>query len=509
MEVLVVIFFVLLLTQSFATSMAWFITTILVLQFLAIIAVVFVERKQPATTLSWVLVLMYLPVIGYIFYIFFGSTKKIKLESKKKRMKKIDDVYSKYVVKQLKIISEGELKLHEDVLKDYIHLIELNTSSSHSCYIEGNDVKLFTSGKDKFDCLFKDIENAKETINVLYFIIKGKDEIGKKFIKLLSKKAKEGVRINLIYDRFGDLKTSRKDFKELIDAGGKVIAHLPNIYKSLIQGNYRNHRKIVVIDGKVAYTGGINIGDEYLGLDKKLFPWRDTSIKVTGNAVVLLQLRFLIDWIYLEKQLNHYTPVEWSKKTFSMYFKIHPKEKANMGIQIVSSGPDSNEPHVKDAYMQMINSCKKFVYIQSPYFIPDIAVLNCISIAARCGKDVRVMLPGLPDKKFVWYITSSYIEDLLSCGVKVYLHKGFIHAKTMTIDEAVSSVGTTNLDERSFRLNYEVNTIVYDTKFGKKCKKVFEEDMKDCMELKLSAYKKRKLWIKICESACRFFAPLS
>lgn len=509
MEIVFGILILVLFSKNLAISIAWITYMILILQLLCILSVIFIEKKEPATTMAWLMVLIFLPIIGFILYLLLGSTAKIKLESRMKRMQKIDSLCTKFALRQSKKIKRAEVEIHDKRLEEYLDIIMHGVNSTNAIYTEGNDVKLFVSAKDKYEELAKDIENAKESINIEYFIIKAKDESGKKLIDLLTKKAKEGIKVKLIYDRFGELKTTKKEFKGLIDAGGEVYVHLPTLSKSIIQGNYRNHRKIVVIDGVIGYTGGINIGDEYLGLNPKISPWRDSAVKIKGPSVQLLQLRFLIDFIYLDRQKKKKKHFRLDDKSVKMYMKEQETYAADMGVQIISSGPDSTHEHIRDHYLKLINDAKEYIYIQTPYFIPDQTTLDCIRLAADSGKDVRVMIPGVPDKKFVWNITNSYVEELLEHGVKVYMYNGFIHSKMINIDGIITSIGTTNLDVRSFRINYEVNSTVYDSKFGDKCKKTFEKDIKSSKELIYSTYKNRKVTRKMIEAVCRFFAPLA
>ena len=268
---------------------------------------------------------------------------------------------------------------------------------------------------------------------------------------------------------------------------------------------------MVIIDGQIAYTGGINIGDDYLGEYKKITPWRDTSIRLTGSSVLALQMRFLSDWVFLEKQRMHKrrTPEEQRGEEFIKRFFPKPNFPGNKGVQIVASGPDNVREYIRDAYIRIINDARDYVYIQTPYFAPDETLLDAIVLSAKSGVDVRLMLPGIPDKKYVYYVTLSYIEALLQAGVKVYIHKGFLHSKTFVMDDFVSSVGTTNLDIRSFKLDYEVNAFIYDKSFAGICRESFFKDIGDCRELDFITYSKRSATSKFFESVCRLFTPLA
>ena len=473
---------------------------IYIIQIISIILLVFFERKDPSHILAWILVIFFLPVVGIFFYFFFGSTLKLKFERKYRRIKKVEEEYLKFISKEFFKLENNKNKLED--IKDYSDLIILNTKSSMGYYTENNDAEIFTSAKDKFDMLFKDIENAKESIDIIYFIFNPKDKIGKKFLDLLVKKAKQKVKVRLIYDRFGNYKNRLKDFKPLLDEGGEVIPYMPSFLKTILQINYRMHRKVVIIDKKIAYTGGINVGDEYLQMDKKLFPWRDTSIKLKGPCVSFFNFRFITDYIFL-KNKKEIINEKYNKKILNNF------SKENIGVQIISSGPDSKREFIKDGYIKMINLAKKYVYIETPYFIPDESFLNAIKLCVLSGVDVRIIIPKIPDKKYIYYITLSYLETLLNWNVKVYMYNGFIHSKMIVIDDMVSTIGSSNIDIRSFRLNYELNSFLYGEKIGKECKEIFVNDIKDSKEVKIEEFKNRKIFLKIMERLFRIFIPLA
>ena len=285
-------------------------------------------------------------------------------------------------------------------------------------------------------------------------------------LELLAMKAKEGVQVKLIYDRLGCIKTRLKDFQMLKEAGGEVLPFLPSLFRTCFHFNYRYHRKLVVIDGQIAYTGGINVGDDYLSKYSHITPWRDSAIRLIGESVSIMQLRFLCDWYFLYKQDVH------NEKPFFVedIFDIHEKPLEvinNMGVQILSSGPDSETSYIKESYIKMIMSAKKYIYIETPYLVPDETFLTVLRMACLSGIDVRIMLPKKPDKPYVYGITLSYAEELLKAGAKVYLREGFLHAKSIVIDDFVTNIGSCNIDIRSFVLDYELNAIIYELAFEK------------------------------------------
>jgi len=378
----------------------------------------------------------------------------------------------------------------------------MNLFRNQSFFTQNNDVQIFTDGNEKFEELFKCIENANESVHVLYYIIKN-DDLGKKLIDLLEKKANEGVEVRLLYDSIGGRKLKKQDVQGIIDAGGKVGKFFSSIFKHLnFKINYRNHRKIVVIDGRIGFVGGFNVGNEYLGLNKKFGYWRDTHIKIIGAAVTDLQRRFFLDWGNATREDLNYQP---------KYFPQMTEEEVDgdAAIQIVTSGPDGRDETIKQNYVKLISSAQKSIYIQTPYFAPDASVMEALKIAALSGVDVRIMIPNKPDHMFVYWATYYYVGELLKYGVKVYTYEnGFLHAKTVVIDSVVSSVGTANFDVRSFKLNFEVIAIIYDTMKSTELKNIFEEDINYSLELTNELYLQRGIVIKFKESISRLLSPL-
>lgn len=479
---------------------------------ISIITLIFVRRKDMSVTFAWLLVLIFLPLLGFILYFFFGSTYKLRLMSKKFRMEGIEEKYGDALKKATEAISAEKIVFQDPETKNFRDMIIMNSRNSKCFFTEDNDVQLLVNGQEKFPRMFQDIEAAKESIHVMYFIIKSKDQIGKDLIALLAKKAAQGVEVKVLFDGMGCMATRFAHFKPIIEAGGQVQRFLPSMFKTLIELNYRLHRKMVIIDSKIAYTGGINVGDDYLGLYPKISPWRDTSVRVTGTAVKELQMRFFADWIFCEKQNKKMKGQRISDMNLNTLLETYfscPVGTGTAGVQIISCGPDSKYATHRDSYMKIASSARKYLYLQTPYFIPDQGILDTLRLAAQSGIDVRVMIPGIADKQFVYYVTLSYIQELLESGIKVYKHKGFLHAKTFVIDDHVASIGTTNLDIRSFKLDYEVNTLIYHREFAQTCRDTFLNDIEDSTEITLREFEKRGRWSYFCESLCRFIAPLS
>jgi cardiolipin synthase len=364
-----------------------------------------------------------------------------------------------------------------------------------------NDVRVYTDGHEKFDNLIKDIGRAQDHIHLQYYILRS-DNLGRRVIEALRKKAEEGVVVRLLYDDMGSRKMSKKALQGLEAAGGEVAVFFPKRLPIInLRLNYRNHRKIVVIDGKTSYVGGFNIGDEYLGLSKKFGYWRDTHLRLEGQSVKTAQTRFILDW----NQANSRNPIHYEERYFPTL-----AEPGECSMQIVSSGPDSEWEQIKNGYIKMINSAKHSVYIQTPYFIPDESLMDAIRIASLSGVDVRIMIPSMPDHPFVYWATYSHVGIVLRAGARVYIYNnGFIHAKTIMVDDEISSVGTANIDVRSFRLNFEVNAFIYHAQTTKQLTDTFLYDMEThSSELTLEAYRQRSLWIRIKEAVSHLLSPI-
>ncbi len=462
---------------------------LIIVNILFITAVIFTEHKRPQGAVVWTLILTLLPIAGIFLYLFFGNGLNIYKKRKRVNESRFYDYLS---INKKDILSEKN-----KTVSRFRELILFNLSNSESIFSKDNTLTLFTDAKEKYQSLFTDILNAKHSVNIEYFIIRN-DEVGRDFIDLLTLKAKEGVRVNLIYDELASLHTTMKMFAPLISAGGNVYRFFNSIGLNILRVNHRNHRKIAVIDGKCGYIGGMNIGLEYMGL-KKLNPWRDTHLKIEGSAVYSLQAAFLNDLICSgklnENSLEEYFP----KKNFP----------GNKCMQVVTSNPELQREEIKLSFLKLITGAKKSIYIQTPYFVPDRTLTDCLKTAALSGVDVRIMIPGKPDKKYIYYITLSHIDELLQAGVKFYIHKGFLHSKTIVTDCAVTSIGTANFDMRSFMLNYEVNAFIYDKDFSLKNLEAITKDMEKCRELSYEEFSKRGFLRKLTERILKLFSPLA
>jgi cardiolipin synthase A/B len=483
---------------SFFTYNNYFATGIFLINCLFAITVIFLERKNASSAWAWLLILYFLPLIGFILYLSLGRqlSKKHLFRWDGKKHIGID----KLITYQQDAIQNETFEYRDPSVANYNHLVYLNLVSSNAVLTQDNHVDIFTDGTDKFEALLHDITHAKEHIHIQYYIFK-LDNLGQRIYQALLERAKHGVKVRILYDEMGSRGVKKRHFKELIALGGEVEVFFPSILPLINPRlNFRNHRKIVVIDGRIGYIGGFNVGDEYLGLNTKFGYWRDTHLRIAGSAVHPLQTRFLLDW----NQASQKHRVHYSER----YFPAIPL-KGTSTLQIVSSGPDNEWSNIKNGYIKLITQAKKHVYIQSPYFIPDESFFDAVKIAALSGIDVRIMIPNKPDHMFVYWATYSYVGLLLEAGAKIYIYnEGFIHAKTIIVDEEVASVGTANIDNRSFSLNFEVNAFIYDQHVSKQLADIFEADMKKSYQLTKDMYASRSLYIKFKEAVSRLLAPI-
>jgi len=474
------------------------ITSTLVINIFLAVALIFLERRDPTSTWAWLLVLFFIPILGFVIYLLLGRQLRQKHLFRWEGRNKIG--IEKLINYQLEAIENETFEFLKTDTEEYGDMIYLHLHNNHSVLTQDNDVQIFTDGQEKFEALLEDLEHARDHIHIQYYIFR-LDGIGKRIEEVLIRKAKSGVKVRMLFDDIGSRGLHVRHFRELITSGGEVAAFFPALLPLINPRlNYRNHRKIVIIDGRIGYIGGFNVGDEYLGLSKKFGYWRDTHLRIEGSAVHPLQTRFILDW----NQASPRTNIQYDER----FFPAIPR-KGTVGMQIVSSGPDSEWEDIKDGYLKMIFLAKDYIYIQTPYFIPDTSMLDALRIACLSGVDVRIMIPNKPDHMFVYWATYSNIGLLLKAGARVYIYEnGFIHAKQIVVDDQVSSVGTANIDVRSFRLNFEVNAFIYDREKSHELAEIFEEDIQNSTELTLDAYLERERLIKVKESISRLLSPI-
>lgn len=454
--------------------------------------IIFFERQNASTTWAWLMVLVLIPLLGFILYLIFNKNFSRKHMFYWADQDKVG--IKTQVSEQINTIKNETYQFYNPISELYKDHIFMHLEKNGAILTENNHVDIYTDGQEKFDALFKDIHQAKDHIHIQYYIIHD-DGLGTELVDALTEKAKQGVQVRVLYDHMGSRGISKNFYNGLIAAGGLVEVFFPHF-----NYNYRNHRKLAIIDGSIGYIGGFNVGDEYLGLDEKFGYWRDTHLRTKGNGVHALQTRFILDWNQASKEKNF---------TYEARFFPEFPQVGHVGMQVVSSGPDAEWQHIKNGYVKMIVTAKKYIYLQTPYFIPDDTLLDTLKIAALSGVDVRIMIPDKPDHMFVYWATLSNMGELLRAGAKVYIYEnGFIHAKTLIADDAIASVGTANFDSRSFSLNFEVNAFIYDEQKTQELRTTFEKDIQVSKELTLEDYQKRSLIIKIKESISRLLSPI-
>lgn len=455
---------------------------------LSCIIVVLKENRNPIRSLAWVVALIFLPYVGLVFYIFFGrSLRGQRMVSRHNKQKMVTQMNFRGVDLRKVPISESEKSL-----------VKLARNISSSIYSENNKVEIFTEGRTKFEALKRDLENARHTIYLQYYIFLD-DSTGQEIAEILKRKAREGVDVKVIYDHIGSFSASNRFFKEMEEVG--VDTHpffkvtFPHFANRL---NWRNHRKIVVIDGKIGYIGGMNIADRYVKGPKPGEVWRDTHFRIEGDVLESLTFSFAVDWNFL------------NQPHLMLYPRTSPGTLNNhVGMQVVVSGPTGNWDNLALVYMKAISMAKKSIYIQTPYFLPTDALQHALEAAALSKVDVRVMIPRKPDSRMLRYASFSYVTQCLRAGIKVYLYNpGMLHAKAMMIDDTFVTAGSTNFDFRSFENNFECNLLIYDKEVNKEMRDIFFRDMGHCTRLSYALWHQRPILQRAWESVVRLVSPI-
>ncbi|MFD2551697.1 cardiolipin synthase [Bizionia sediminis] len=479
-------------------SFLWEIAYVLFILF--VIARVLQDTRSSTKTLSYILFIIFVPILGVIFYFSVGTNyRKRKLYSKKivtdevlrERIKKRLNAYTKA------IRNSGLIPQKSNTLVEFIR------RAGNSPLTANNEVKLLINGEEKFPELLQALEKATDHIHIEYYIYEN-DITGNQIADILIKKAKQGVAVRFMYDDFGSHGLGKTFIKKLEDAGVQTAPFYKiKWYAFANRINYRNHRKIVVIDGMVGFVGGINISDKYrndLQNNQPLF-WRDTHIKITGQATAYLQYLFMGDWNFCSHKAFAYSNRYFIDSTQQEHIE-------NEVVQFAASGPDSKQPVIFYALLEAISSAKKSIYITSPYFIPDESLMDALIIAVQGGLDVKILIPGVSDSKMVNAAASAYYTELLAVGAKIYKYnKGFVHAKTMVVDNDLAVIGSANMDYRSFDLNFEVNAMVYSKKIAAQLTKVFETDLSHATLIDAEAWLNRPKYIHVWEKMVRLLSP--
>lgn len=465
------------------------------------VVIVFFQRRDPKAVWTWLLILYFVPVFGFFFYLIFAQDYR---KSKMFRVKEVEDRLRFSLKNQENLLRTESRYLDDPLAADYADLVYYNLEQAGAVLTLKNSLEIFTDGQKKFEDLRNELRRAERFIHIQYYIIKN-DELFDSIVPILKERVRNGVEVRILYDGMGGRFMPRKRWEELIDEGIRVACFFPPILGRLnLRVNYRNHRKIVVIDGRVGYVGGFNIGREYLGRDPKFGYWRDTHLKIAGDAVISLQICFALDWNYAAKE-NLFKDGRY----FAGDYLPETMLNTPLGIQIITSGPDSQRRQIRDNYLQLIHRARHHIYIQTPYFVPDDAVLSALKIAAASGVDVRLMIPCKPDHPFVYWATYSYVGEMVAAGARCYTYEnGFLHAKGVMVDSRVSCYGTANMDIRSFELNFEVNATIFDEESTEALEEIFLDDLTRCREVTKEVYEARGLLVRIREQGSRLLSPL-
>ncbi|MGM9891816.1 cardiolipin synthase [Limosilactobacillus sp.] len=478
----------------------WILLGIVVINELAAIFTVFREKRDIAATWAWLLVLTLIPVIGFIIYAFLGRKPT---QRRLNRIKSQTRLKLREAVKQQQKQFSNMPKPRFSIAQVYRRTIMLFQSIDESFLSRHNQVDIFTNGNQLFAKMFDDIAAAQKSIHIEFYTIYN-DRIGNQLRTLLEQKAAEGVEVRVLYDSWGSMGVKPSFYAKLRELGGYATPFLmtrSNIFDFRI--NYRDHRKIVMLDGKIGYIGGFNVGDQYLGRLPKFGPWRDTHLRVVGGAVFGMQRQFIGDWNASVKseasRIAHYHP----------YFPEIKVPNGNTAMQTVASGPEGELEKIKMGYLRLINAAQDHIWIQTPYLIPDDSILDALRVAAHSGIDVRIMIPCKPDHPFVYRATQYYARALANEGVTIYTYqRGFLHAKTIVIDGRMASVGSANLDFRSFKLNFEINAFIYDRQLTDRLEQIFVDDIRSCRVMTPARFAEQSRWLQFKQYFSRLLSPI-
>ena len=474
--------------------MSWVNVIFVIYQIIAIMAVIHVvmDNRQPAKTMAWALVIWFIPVVGIVFYLFFGINTRKERHVSERSMNQLTKR------SMLEFAEQHDLRLPEK----HKPLIDLFINQNLALPFKDNHIDIYTEGYTFFPALLAAIGQARQSIHIDMYIF-ADDALGTLVADALIDRAHEGVEIRVIYDDVGCWNVKHRFFERMREEGIQVMSYLPVRFPSFTSKvNYRNHRKIVVIDGNVGFIGGINIALRYVKGTGQM-PWRDTMIKVTGGAVYALQRAFLVDWYFVDRTLlsdrKYYPPVLRDEQTVN-----------NCLAQVVTSGPVTPYPEIMQGFVRIILGARRYLYLETPYFLPNDSVLFALKTAALAGVDVRVLCPMYSDARFVEWASRSYLREVVEAGVQVSLYKpGFLHSKLMVCDDAITTCGSTNLDFRSFENNFEANIFFYDEGVALRMKKVYLDDEKQSILLTdVPGRMNRGFFKRLWESVTRMLSPL-
>ncbi len=456
-----------------------------------VVLLIILDNKKPEKAFAFIFLILLFPIAGIVIYLLFGAQyQKKKLFTKKRYF---DKVYLNKISEEQK--ADAEIRIEGT----YTKLPTLFYNIEQVSFTLNNEITLLNNGEEKFPAFLAEIQNAKESIHLDYYIIRDSD-IAQRVIDILCQKSAEGVKVRVIYDDVGS-SLSRSTLAQMRESGVASYPYMPVVFSRLAyKANYRNHRKIAVIDNEVGFVGGININDKYINPSKSGLYWRDTHVMIKGEAVIDLQYLFISDWYFVSGQRIDLDEVRYRNLSGI---------QSQVPTSILGSDYGKNNQTIKEAFFRMITSAREEVLITTPYFVPDDSIFNALKITAKSGVKVTLILPERPDSRTAYYASQTYFKDLLNSGVKIYYYaKGMMHSKIMIIDEAVSTVGSTNMDQRSFNLNAEVNAFMLSEKIARDLKTTFMEDLENSYPLTLGLLRRRKWYVKVICSLARLLAPI-
>ena len=457
---------------------------------------IILEKRSPFKTAAWLMVLILVPIFGILFFVVFGQEYRKTKKFSRKGLKGLNKLRT-LASEQLREIGKTHPEPDHEILANE-NIIKLLLNNSNTLLTTGNQVELLKDGEKTFEAIFTEIEAARHHIHLEYYIFSD-DKIGSRLKEILVRKRAQGVEVRIIVDDVGSWDLRKKYFTDLRAKGIEIFPFMEVRFPRLTSRvNYRNHRKIVIIDGKIGFIGGINIADRYVEGMPKLGHWRDTHLLLKGDAAACLQVIFAADWYFVSHK-NIYG------------YRYFPKftEAAGTPIQISASGPDYNWEAIAQAFFVAISNARKKIYLVTPYLMPPQALLTALQTAALSNVDVRIIIPEKSDARLSKWCSFSYVEQLLEAGVRIYFYQnGFIHSKYLLVDDSFSSVGTSNFDFRSFETNFEANAFIYNRAFSKKLQAHFMDDLQNSREIELPQWQQRSTLFKVRESLAHIISPM-
>jgi len=452
------------------------------------------KARSAQGSVAWAIALLMLPYLSLPLYAFLGRSKFHGYVE----ARRLGDHEVQKVAQRLGVTKSAFAATFED---DEMPEVRAAEGLAKMPFTRGNDGSLLIDGDATFGAIFAALEEARDYVLVQFFIVKD-DEVGRELKAKLIQKAGEGVRVYFIYDEIGSFSLPRSYIAECREAGIDIRPfHTTKGKRNRFQVNFRNHRKIVVVDGRIAFVGGLNVGDEYMGRHPVLSPWRDTHMRIEGPAVMGVQLAFVEDWYWAAHELPELPRLDWAPRQSST--------RADMRMLVLPTGPADSLETCALFFDAVIHGARKRLWIASPYFVPDEAVVRALQLAGLRGVDVRIMLPEKADHKLVYLSSFSYLAETERAGVKIYRYQpGFLHQKVMLLDDNVAAVGTANLDNRSFRLNFEITLVVADAGFAREVETMLERDFANCRQSTVEDLEKRPFWFRVAVRFARLMAPI-